>query len=60
MVAEALPEALVHMPSREFLVSSGLPGTAAELGFTALGDGPLQPFTTRGGRPATGGPLSRR
>ncbi|MEU6709551.1 SUKH-4 family immunity protein [Streptomyces wuyuanensis] len=55
--AEALPEALVHAPSREFLVSSGLPGTAAELDFTALGEGPLQPFTTRGGRPVGDGRL---
>ncbi|WP_435240926.1 SUKH-4 family immunity protein [Streptomyces cucumeris] len=50
LAAEALPEGLGHGPSRAFLTGCGLPGAAADLDFTALRTGTLEPFTTRGGR----------
>ncbi|MEU8826885.1 SUKH-4 family immunity protein [Streptomyces sp. NPDC048636] len=50
LAADALPDGLTHGPSREFLVQCGLPEAAADLDFTALRGGTLEPFTTRGGQ----------
>ncbi|MGW8954244.1 SUKH-4 family immunity protein [Streptomyces sp. NPDC055709] len=57
LAAETLPAGLTHGPSREFLVERGLPGTAADLDFTALRGGRLEPFTTRAGWPIGDGRL---
>ncbi|QKV91702.1 hypothetical protein HUT19_08030 [Streptomyces sp. NA02950] len=44
LTAEALPDGLTHGPSRTFLIERGLPEAAADLDFTALCGGRLEPL----------------